>query len=97
MASHMSSIGFLMQTDDDFYRYARQALENGESFRAEGTSITGSQEKGYVGEMTYVRWSVGGGAELWAQINQDHELTGLHPHFSSDAVMRVSFSRMGRP
>lgn len=84
MPSHMSTIGFPVQTNQDFERLARQAVASGETIEAPGGS--------------YCVWSPGGGIELWAQRDLQGQLIGLNPHFSGKARMQVGLTgRVQRP
>jgi hypothetical protein len=76
MPSHLSDIGFPLETDEDFYKAFESTAENGEAV----TTPAG----------TYLRWTVGGGPELWAQIDPDDNAVGLNPHFAGEARMRVA-------
>jgi hypothetical protein len=84
MASHLSSIGFHVETEEDFGRLVALAVEGGESFDAPAGS--------------YVLWSPGKGVELWFQFNRDGEIVGLNPHFAGRALMHVALTqRVPRP
>ena len=74
-ANHWSSIGFPLQTGIAILELAARAAKNGVPIEA--------------GRGTYIRWSAGVGAELWAQTDRDGNLMGLNPHFSGDAKLRV--------
>jgi len=80
MPSHMSSIGFPVQTVSDFTSLARQAVQAGQAFEVTGLG-------------RYRRWSPGAGIELWAQVNEQNEVLGLNPHFAGEARMRVGLVR----
>lgn len=84
MPSHMSDIGFPLESDEDFHQLIIQASEKGEPVEA---------SKG-----SYIKWSEGQGIELWAQVNRDNEVIGLNPHFTGSALMRVGLTeRILRP
>ena len=77
----MSSIGFPVQTVDEFGVLAKQAVS-----QAKNTiTIPGI---GY-----YRQWSPGGGVELWVDVNQQIQILGLNPHFDGKARMRVKLVR----
>ncbi len=75
MPSHLSSIGFPVQTEEDFERYARRAVEEGRAINAGGGR--------------YVRWPLGMGAQLWVQVDANNRFLGLNPHFSGYARLRA--------
>jgi hypothetical protein len=77
MASHMSSIGFPVQSVDEFKVLAKRAVAQA----ANTITIPGV---GY-----YRQWSPGAGVELWADVNQQIQILGLNPHFDGKARMRV--------
>jgi len=77
MASHMSSIGFPVQSVDDFNVLAKRAVTQA----AKTITIPGI---GY-----YRQWSPGAGIELWVDVNQQIQILGLNPHFDGKARMRV--------
>jgi hypothetical protein len=80
----MSDIGFPLESDEDFHQLIVQASEKGEPIEASQGS--------------YIKWSVGQGIELWAQVNRDNEVIGLNPHFTGTALMRVGLTeRILRP
>ena len=76
MPSHLSDIGFDLKTQEDFQQLAIKTCEAGQRYRST--------------DGTYIKWSPGGGIELWAQLDQDDEIIGLHPHFRGNARMRVN-------
>jgi hypothetical protein len=84
MPSHMSSIGFPVESEDDFLRYQTLAADNGRVLAAPAG--------------TYVRWRAGEGAELWVQVGEENAIVGLNPHFegTSTLTMRVA-SRISYP
>lgn len=75
MPSHMSSIGFLFSTNEEFADLAMTAATQGEPIQVSGG--------------TYYRWTPGAGVELWTQVDEDGQIIGLNPHFSGSARMRV--------
>ena len=79
MPSHMSDIGFQLDSDEDYYQLALQTYEEGEAWNSEGG--------------TYIRWGPGEGIELWAQLDQNNDLIGLNPHFRGKGSMRVGLTR----
>lgn len=84
MPSHLSDIGFHVESDQDFEELALQACREGQTF----PNSTG----------TYVRWAPGAGVELWAQLDQDDEVIGLNPHFQGESSMKVGLTeRVSRP
>lgn len=84
MPTHMSDIGFQLDSDDDFYQLASRARDEGEALEADNG--------------TYVRWAPGEGIELWAQLDQDDDVIGLNPHFRGKSLMRVGLvQEVSRP
>ncbi len=75
MPSHMSSIGFPVETEDDFLRFQTLAADNGRPLAASAG--------------TYVRWRAGEGAELWVQVTPDNDIVGLNPHFDGESMLTV--------
>jgi len=77
MPSHLSSIGFPTETEDEFRAWGVLAAEHGETIECEGG--------------VYYAWRAGGGAELWLQVHDD-VILGVNPHFAGDASMRVGLT-----
>jgi hypothetical protein len=75
MPSHLSDIGFQLNSEEDFRRLASQTREEGEVLEANSG--------------TYIRWAAGEGIELWAQLDQNNDVIGLNPHFRGRGLMRV--------
>ncbi len=80
MATNLSNIGFDIKEDGDMEALARKCFQNGRATRCEQGS--------------YIRWEIGGGVELWAQLNAREELIGLNPHFQGKT--RMSAGLIGR-
>jgi hypothetical protein len=76
MPSHFSTIGFEVQSNDQFVALARQVAGTGETIAGKGGQ--------------YLRWSGGGGEELWLQVDGDGDLVGMNPHFSGRSSVRVA-------
>jgi hypothetical protein len=84
MASHFSTIGFKLRSQEEFYELAMRAAQQGEALPSSA------------GE--YVRWGDESGAELWIQINHDRQVVGLTPHYKGKSRVRVVLThRIGRP
>ena len=75
MPTHMSDIGFQMDSEEDFHQLASRAREEGEAFEADNG--------------TYIRWSPGEGIELWVQLDREGDVIGFNPHFRGRGLMRV--------
>src|SRR5262249_39817597 len=75
MPSHLSDIGFDLKTQEDFAQLAVKTCEAGQRFRTTDGS--------------YMKWSPGGGIELWAQLDRDDQIIGLCPHFHGNGRMSV--------
>jgi hypothetical protein len=78
LASHLSSIGFLVESDQDFLDLADRAVSQGEETRS---------RRG-----VYRRWGNASGAELWAQVDRRGDLIGMNPHFAGLGRMRVGLT-----
>ncbi len=84
MPSHLSSIGFRVESEDDFGAIAERAAELAEPIKTKAGS--------------YLRWRGASGAELWLQVDRSGDLVGMNPHFGGSARVRVSVeSRVPRP
>ena len=84
MPSHMSAIGFEVETEQQFQEYASLALARGEAVKT--------------GSGVYVKWAPGFGIELWAQGDNDKTFAGLNPHFTGGGMMQVRLTeRLTRP
>lgn len=79
MASHFSTLGFPVKSQDDFRRTVLQARDSGELVRA---------RQGF-----YRRWTVGEGIELWVGCHTQAGL-GVNPHFSGSGRMRVRLTEI---
>jgi hypothetical protein len=76
MPSHFSSLGFLVESEEQFQKLAELAAHA-------GTPLPLAQGG------CYVRWSAGEGVELWVQANDRDEIVGVNPFFAGDTRMRV--------
>lgn len=76
MPSHLSDIGFQVETEEAFQTLASRAYDEGEFLETEGG--------------TYVRWAPGEGVELWLQLDPEREIICINPHFTGSSSMRVS-------
>jgi hypothetical protein len=84
MPSHLSTIGFAVETGDDFARLAEQ-------ISAKATEVQ-------VKAGRYLRWTGSGGEELWLQLSSRRDLIGMNPHFSGASRVRVGIvNRVTRP
>ena len=75
MPSHLSSIGFPVETEDDFLRLQTLAADNGQTVAADSG--------------LYVRWQAGAGAEVWVLVDAQNQIVGLNPHFAADSRCRA--------
>lgn len=78
MPSHLSDIGFDLNTEEEFTQLAYQVYERGERLR--------------VKQGVYLRWSPGEGVELWGQLDREENLIGLNPHFAGATVTSVGLT-----
>jgi hypothetical protein len=84
MPSHFSTIGFSVESQDDFVELAQQVVGQAQAIPAKG------------GE--YLRWKGGGGEELWLQVDRAGDLIGMNPHFTGKSSVRVGITaRIRRP
>jgi hypothetical protein len=75
MPSHLSTIGFPVETAEDFARLAEQ--------------ISGAATEVQVKAGRYLRWAGSAGEELWLQLSPRRELIGMNPHFSGASRVQV--------
>lgn len=75
MPSHLSAIGFAVQSQEEMEALVARAVDEGEPCRC---------SLGY-----YVRWSPGSGVELWAQVDREGTLVGFNPHFDGPSHLRA--------
>ncbi|MGQ0763380.1 MAG: hypothetical protein ACT4OT_15395 [Acidobacteriota bacterium] len=75
MPSHMSDIGFNVETEKQFQELASRAYEEGQAFEM----IDGA----------YIKWAPGEGIEVWLQVDVNGDIVGINPHFSGISSMRV--------
>jgi hypothetical protein len=85
MANHLSTVGFAVESPDDFMRLAEAAGKDAVEIRVKGGR--------------YRRWSGAAfGAELWIQLDGRGQLLGMQPHFSGRSSTRIAVkSRIRRP
>jgi len=79
MASHLSDIGFQVETEKELQQLAARAYEEGEVFETSTVS--------------YIKWAPGEGVELWLQLDRANDVIGINPHFSGSSVMRVGLTQ----
>ena len=77
MASHMSSIGFPIQTIEEVKVLGKRAV-------AQATQTLTIPGLGH-----YRVWSPGAGVEIWGHVNPQIQILGLEPHFNGEARMQV--------
>lgn len=75
MPNHFSSIGFQLPRYQDFRQLAVETAEKGQTI---------FRDDGHV-----VRWNVGHGTQLWAQIAPHHRIIRFDPHFVGRARIPV--------
>ena len=82
--SHLSDIGFDIDSEVEFYKLAKKAYAKASSIKT---------DKG-----TYFQYSDSSGAELWIQSNKNHELLGVKPHYKGiskrNVCLTASLDRM---
>lgn len=79
MPSHLSDIGFQVETEKELQQLAGRAYEEGEVFET--------------GTASYIKWAPGEGVELWLQLDRENEVVGINPHFTGSSVMRVGLTQ----
>jgi hypothetical protein len=79
MPSHWSTIGFDVNSLDEFDKLVREVGPHSKEIKV---------ENGF-----YYHWHDVSGAELWIQINQDQKLIGMNPHFAGQSQVRVAITR----
>ena len=75
MPSHFSSIGLLVESEDDL----RSIVESVGSDSISLPSANGN----------YFQWASPCGAELWIQANNENEIEGVNPHFAGPARLKA--------
>jgi hypothetical protein len=75
MPRHITTLGFIVTTEQDFRHYVYQTTEFGEKIETRNGS--------------YTYWSPGQGIELWAQTNLHRRLLGMNAHFRGETSIRV--------
>jgi hypothetical protein len=84
MASHFSTIGLPVKSEDEFLDLARRVVDSATGFDCN--------------EGRYLRWSSPGGAELWLQVDADNDFIGMNPHYAGAARISVGLTaRVDRP
>ena len=84
MASHFSSIGFPLRTEEEYVALAQQVSGDAQALPTK------------VGH--YLRWSGSAGEELWLQVDGNGSLIGMVPHFTGKSAARVGITeRVTRP
>ncbi len=82
MINHMTTLGFQMQSEDDFLGLANRAYEQGTLMQTE--------------QGAYMLLRAGGGAELWLQLNREGVAIGMHPHFTGAGLMTIGIEAEAR-
>lgn len=78
MPNHMTTVGFNVQSREDFENIAEYAIATGTRIKAKnGHYVFSKTEKSI---------------ELWLQINKKNEIIGLNPHFSGSSKMKVGIT-----
>ena len=75
MANHFTSLGFPIETEEEYHQLVADAAENGTEYATT--------------DGVYLQWTVETGAELWVHVNLENQVTGLEPHFAGVSRMRV--------
>jgi len=75
MPSDFSTIGFDIQTPEDFVAVAEQVATQAHAVPAKGGH--------------YLRWIGGSGEEVWLQVDESGDFVGMNPHFKGKSLVRV--------
>jgi hypothetical protein len=78
MASHFSTIGLPVASNEDMAALANRVGSLAERFAAPSG--------------VYLRWSDPSGAEIWLQVNANNELIGMNPHYAGRSAVRVGLT-----
>src|SRR3712207_4814475 len=79
MASHLSSIGFPVQNEQDLYALAEKVSYKAKAFE---------MNDGY-----YLCYQDPSGAAIWLHADQQRQISGMNPHFVGPSVMPVKIVR----
>jgi len=75
MPSHLSSLGFSINSEREFNDLMGLAARNATEFRVQ--------------DGLYLRWRCPSGVELWVQANKAGDLIGMNPHFDARPTLVV--------
>lgn len=78
MSNLYQALGFPMHSEEELIGWIMRAAEEGDPVSA--------------GEVDYLRWRAGGGAELWLQVREDGGIVAVEPHLDGKARMRVALT-----
>jgi hypothetical protein len=79
MANPFTCLGFPVGSVGDFAKLSAQAARNGQFIKTDAG--------------TYKRWTVGGGPQLWVDLNDADKIMGFDPHFVGRARMHVRLTQ----
>lgn len=82
MSSHFTAIGFPVREMREYWALAQRAAESGERIYAEGGRVL-------------IRWTPGGGPEIWVQTSAAGEVINATPFFAADTRYRVAVTASG--
>lgn len=84
MISNLSDLGFIIQTEEEYFKLAEKAYSLGKPMK--------------VSEGTYFCYSQKSGIELWVQMDNANEFMGLNPHYAGKSKRKVNlFEKVDRP
>jgi hypothetical protein len=75
MPSHFSTIGFALDTQEEFLALAQQIAAQARVMPAKGGK--------------YLQWTGTAGEQVWLQIDQSSSLIGMNPYFVGNSLLRV--------
>ncbi|HET9240524.1 MAG TPA: hypothetical protein VFO10_24890 [Oligoflexus sp.] len=79
MASHLSSIGFPVQTEQDLYALAEKIAQKATPHEV---------DQGF-----YLSYQDPSGAAIWLHADKDRQIAGMNPHFVGPSIMTLKIVR----
>jgi hypothetical protein len=84
MASHLSTIGFTTENEEEIEELILKACEKGKTIKTQ--------------EGEYIKWALSGGIEVYVLLDNRNTVVGFNPHFAGTARMKVGLTeRVKRP
>ncbi|HYX40030.1 MAG TPA: hypothetical protein VE954_43595 [Oligoflexus sp.] len=79
MASHLSSIGFPVQNEQDLYSLAEKVTQKAKPIE--------------INQGFYLYYQDPSGAAIWLHADQQQQISGMNPHFVGPSIMTVKIVR----